>query len=139
MQRLVSLRCDYCEVAAAQIRHRSAILRDEDKERNDARADENQSQIARDVDAEPADATLQGLKALSAGVRDQVAALAAPAAASSSLAQGLLLASGGVGQLKGGIDNIINGDAAYDWPGTVALNDTKKGAPALASGGSWLE
>jgi hypothetical protein len=31
---------------------------------------------------------------------------------------------------QGSISNIINGDAKYAWPGTLALNDKDKGAPS---------
>jgi len=55
VQRLVTLGGDYCEVSTAQIRHRAAILRNEDEERDDTCADENQAEVSGDVHSEPAD------------------------------------------------------------------------------------
>ena len=52
--------------------------------------------------------------------------MSAHAKAAPGLAAGVLAA-------QGGVSNIINGDAAHHWPGTVALANQDKGAPFLAA------
>lgn len=94
--------------------------------------------VAQLAAADPANTTLQGLKALSAGVEKQVAAMAKPAASAPALAQGLINAANGAGLVEEGVSGLVYGDSARKWPGTVALADKEEGAPALAVGADAL-